>query len=218
MSTTQTLLYNRALGLIGCRRIASLAEDREPTRVLDANYTTVRDFALEQATWIFALRTAVAAPTALPGTLNYGFTHAHTRPADCIHTYMLSDDGDFAPPLQEVVEADGLYFSRAATLYTRYSSNDASFGLLLTRWTVAFAEYAAHYLAATVCYRLTRNLDLATALFGRADALLSDARRKDAVTSTIGPLQYSVRIRREFALGDNPMEPHPFVEAPAEAK
>lgn len=218
MSTTQLLVYNRALGLIGCRRIASLAEDREPTRVLDANYTTVRDYALEQAIWIFALRTAVAAGAALPGTLNYGFTFAYTRPADAIHTYMLSDDVGFAPPLQEVIEAENLYLSRTATLYVRYSSNDGAYGTLLTRWTVAFAEYVAHYLAATVCYRLTRNVDLATALFGRADALLSDARRKDAVTSTIGPLQYNVKVRREFLLGDSPMEPHPFVESPAEAK
>lgn len=218
MSTTATLVYNRALGLLGCRKIASLAEDREPTRVLTAVYDTVRDFALEQAIWIFALRTASAAGAALPGTLNYGFSNAYTRPADCIHTYMLSDDVGFQPPLQEVIEADGLYLSRTATLYVRYSSNDGAYGTLLTRWTVAFAEYVAHYLAATVCYRLTRNLDLATALFTQADALLSDARRKDAVTSTIGPLQYNVRVRREFALGDNPMELHPFVEAPAEAK
>jgi|SRR5688500_5628282 len=210
--------YNRALGILGCRKIASLAEDREPTRVLTSVWATVRDYCLEQAIWIFALRTAAAAGAALPATLNYGFPYAFTRPSDCVHTYMLSTSVSFAPPLQEVVEADGLYFARATPLYVRYSSNNALFGIDTARWTWAFSEYVAHYLAATVCYRLTRNLDLAKALYELSSKLLMDARVKDAVTATIGPLQYNVRMRREFEAGDNPMEPHPFTLVPASSE
>lgn len=210
---TQLGIYNRALDLIGCRRIASLAENREPTRVLDSVWTDVRDYCVTRAIWIFALRSAAAAGAALPGSLNYGYTFAYTRPSDCIYTYMLSTTATFQPPLQEVVEADGLYFTRAATLFVRYSSNDANYGLLLTRWTPSFAEFVAHYLAATVCYRMTRNLDLTKALYEVSERFLVEAKSKDAVISTIGPLQYNDRIRREFVAGDNPIEGHPFIQA-----
>lgn len=206
---SQLGVYNRTLDLLGCRRIASLAEDREPTRVLDANWADVRDYCVTRAMWIFALRSAAAVSAGLP-TVDFGFTNAYTRPADCIYTYMLSTNNDFQPILQEAVEVDGFYLTRGATLYVRYTSNDASYGLSLTRWTPTFAEFVAHYFAAVVGYRLTRNFDLVKLLYEVADRILVEARSKDAVTVMPGPIPYNIRNRRELVPGDNPPEPFPF--------
>lgn len=207
---TQLGIYNRTLDLLGCRRIASLSEDREPTRVLDSNWADVRDYCVTRAMWIFGLRSAAASSTSLP-TVDFGFTNAYTRPSDCIYTYMLSTNNDFKPVLTDAVEVNGLYLTNGATLYVRYLSNDAtSYGLSLTNWTPTFSEFIAHYLGATVCYRLTRNLDLAKVLYERSDVLLLEARSKDAITVMPGPVPYNVRVRREFSSGDNPYEPFPF--------
>lgn len=205
-------LYNRALGLLGCRRLASLSEDREPNRALESVYSTVLDACLRQGIWIFALRSAAASSTTLP-TVTFGYTNAFTRPSDCIFTYLVGTTVSLKPPILDYVEVNGLYLASSATLYVRYTSNDAAFGGDLTRWGVTYAEYVAHYLAANVGYRLTRNTDLVTLLFARSEELLMDARMQEAVTSAIGPPPYNIRQRREFALGDNPPEPFPFAIA-----
>lgn len=212
-------IYNRALGLLGCRRIATLAEDREPTRALDSVWATVLDACLRQGMWLFAMRTGAPTATSAPGGVTFGFTNFFLRPSDCIFTYSVSITVNFKPPLafSDYVEADGVYACNSGTLFTRYTSNGTSFGGDLTRWGTTFAEYVAHYLAANVGYRLTRNTDLVTLLFARSAELMLEARLQEAVLASTGPLAYNARARREFAAGDNVVEPFPFAVA-AEAK
>lgn len=212
---TDLSVFNRALDLMGGRQLSSTGEDRESARVLTAAWVTIEPYCLEQALWSFSLDAVSLSSTTLP-SVDFGYTEAFTKPTDVLHTYMLSADGTFKPPLQDVVEIDGVYLCNSATLFMLYASSDFTHGGAMSGWPEVFAEYAAHYLAATTCYRLTRNLDLAKVLYEQAGALLNASKLQYGMTSSTGLLQRNERIIREFNIGDMPAEAHPFRALPSE--
>lgn len=208
---TQLGIYNMALTHLGLSNILTIGEERESRRVFDAIWPSVKAHCLEQGMWVFALRSATISSTTLPAT-NYGHTYAHTRPSDCIFTYLVSANSSLYPQLtaDAMVEADGLYFANATPLYVRYSSNDAAFGGGESRWSESFAQYVAAFLASQACYRLTKSAALKAELASIADRLRSLAVNVSSVNATIGAPAYNALARREFFPGANPPENKPF--------
>lgn len=202
MATSKLEVFNRALDIIGVRRLESLTIDRDARYALDDAYAFVLQLCLEQGNWAFAMRTVAPTGTSLP-TLDYGLTNAFTRPLDCVHTYLLGDSKNFSPPLADAVEADGYYLARTTPIYARYVSNDASFGGLLTRWTNVFAHYFAAELAAYVAYQLTRSEKMATMAMQVAALRLSQARATDSMLASVGLMPYNALARRELIAGGN---------------
>lgn len=220
MSVTKLETWNRALDLIGVRRLESLTIDREARYALDSAHAFVLQMCLEQGMWEFAMRTVAPTPAALPG-LSYGLTSAFTRPTDCVHTYLIGSTVSFSPPLKDAVEADGLYFARTGAIYARYVSNDAtSGGGNLTRWTNVFAHYFVAELAAYVAFQLTRSEDIALMAVKIAAARLSQARMTDSLLASVGVMPYNALARRELIAGGNVPEvlnPFPASTEVAEA-
>src|SRR2546425_1178515 len=72
--TTQLFIYNEALGHVGERQLASLAEPREPRRVLDSYWSDVVGFCLSQGLWKFARRT-VRVDNSSSLTPQFGFNY-----------------------------------------------------------------------------------------------------------------------------------------------
>ena len=77
--TTQLFIYNEALGHLGERQLASLAEPREPRRVLDSYWSDVVGFCLSQGLWKFAKRT-VQIDNDASVTPQFGFNYCFPIP------------------------------------------------------------------------------------------------------------------------------------------
>ena len=84
MAASQLGLYNAALGRhLGERTLASLTENREPRRALDAVYSEVLDECLEAGYWKHARRT-VQLTASNSMTPQFGYNYAFDVPADSV--------------------------------------------------------------------------------------------------------------------------------------
>lgn len=216
MSTTKLEVYNRTLDLIGVKRLETVTVDRDARFALDAEYAFSLQYCLEQGMWVFAMRTAAPSAASLP-TLDYGLTNAFTRPADCVHTYLLGSSKSFSPILEDAVEADGFYIARTTPIYARYVSNDAAYGGDLTRWTNVFADYFCAVLASSVAYQLTREAKAVEFVENLAMRRLAQARLTDSMLASVGILPYNALARRELVAGGNIPERQAFPVSVGEA-
>lgn len=180
MSTSQLQLYNTALGHLGERQLASLSENREPRRVLDNYYSMVVDECIEAGYWRAARRT-VQLSASNSVTPAFGYQYAFDLPADCLQIYLVTASAPPAPPLNDWANEAGFLRAALSTLFVTYISNDASYGLTLSRWAPSFARWVAAELAARACMKITAS-DNATermdklALRYKRLALSNDAR------------------------------------------
>lgn len=206
---TKLQVYNRALSMLGERRIMSLTSNRESRRLLDTVYDEVKAYCLEQGMWIWAMRTVSATAMALP-SIAYGFKNAFTRPSDVIHTYFAANHASMKDPLTHFLDDGNTYFSDSATTYVRYTSDDNAWGNDLARWSYTFAKFVSAELAAAIAFNLTKNMELAEKLMGFAKILLFEARALDSPISKLGLLPRNGLYVREFNNGADPPTPWPF--------
>lgn len=201
---TQLTLYNGALGHIGERPLASLSENREPRRNLDAVWDTgAVDTCLEQGQWRFAKRTVKLAPeTTIEPVFGYQFAYAH--PADFIRLVGISADERMSIPMTQYSVEAGYWFTDASPLYVSYVSNDASYGDNFDLWSKAFERYVEAYLATRIVKRGTHSDEDLETLHELAKKLLNDAKSLDAIQSpTVFPPTGSfVRARSGGTRGD----------------
>ena len=156
MPTSKLAVYNIALGHLGERKLASLAENREPRRVLDDYWDATALYCLERGLWKFARRSAlIDASTSI--TPQFGLTHAFEKPSDWIRTFVISDNERFDPPLLQYKDENGLWYADTDPLYVEYVSRDPAFGLDLSLWPETFSDYVALRLAAQACPRITNS-------------------------------------------------------------
>jgi hypothetical protein len=153
---TKLGIYNLALNNLGEQKIASLAEAREPRRVLDDYYDGVVAYALEKGFWNFAMRSVMVDSSAADDPA-FGFTFAFNKPSDWVRTYMLADNERFDPQIARLYDEGGLWYADCDPLYVRYVSDDSSWGMDLALWPESFAEYVAWRLAVRASKRITGN-------------------------------------------------------------
>jgi len=155
--TDRLRLYNDALLLAGERALASLTDTNESRRVLDQvwNSNGVRK-CLEQGQWFFAMRTIKIDydPDIEP---DYGYNRAFQKPTDWVLTSALCQDEFFRSPQLRYVDEGGYWYSDIDSLYVRYVSDDASYGLDLNRWPDSFEEFVATFFASRVIMKLTQD-------------------------------------------------------------
>lgn len=160
MTTTSRLtLYNGALRELGERQLASITENREPRRMLDAAWddnAVLR--ALEAGQWLFACRSMQYdySPSVEPP---FGFRRAFDKPDDFVRTMAVCSDGYFRNPLtaRQVSDEAGYWFSDLDTIFVKYVSNDASYGLAMARWPQSFVKYLEALLARDIALPLKQN-------------------------------------------------------------
>ncbi len=159
MATTKLKLYNGALRVLGQQELTDLTENVPRRYYLDEAYDDdFVDYLLEQADWIFAIRTSKLTYDASysPG---FGETRVHGKPDDFIRLVSLSTNEYFEPPMtgdQYRAEND-LFYSDYDDIYMRYVSNDASYGNNLSKWTTNFNKYAQAELAAQSGLKITNS-------------------------------------------------------------
>lgn len=212
--TDKLSVYNGALGHLDERALASLSENREPRRALDAFWNDTVNYCLERKFWNFGYRTvSIDASTTL--TPAFGYLYAFRIPNDWIRTRKLSAVQTLDPPLIDVSEETGYWYSNITPIFVQYNSNDPLYGLNLGAWPQSFAEYVQLRLAVKACKRVTGSTELLRgdeSLIKREEKAYKVANANCAMNEAIGfaPQSSWVRARRGF----QPMMPGPGGDEP----
>lgn len=203
--TDKLALYNDALGSLQERRLGSLIEAREPKRVLDDLFDQEVAYCLERKFWNFAYRAvqADADASVVPG---FGFLFAFKIPDDWIRTRAFSSVPTFDPPLLQMKEEAGYWYTDVTPIYVQYNSSDPLYGLNLGAWPASFADYVSNRLARKAAGRITGKAEL----LGGPDGLIKQEERSYKVAAAncamneavgFAPQSSWVRARRGYGVG-----------------
>lgn len=190
MTVSQLSLYNGALRLLGERKLGSLAEAREPQRILTDIWTDGNgaiQAMLEKGFWKFATRSAQLnySPSITPP---FGYKFAFNKSTDWVRTMAVCSDPYFNQPLTMYDDEAGFLYSDYTTIYVKFVSNDPSYGLNWSIWTQAFIEYFESYLAWRSAFRITLSKEKELKVEKTMDKLGIRARSLDALD---GPTKFS---------------------------
>lgn len=153
--TSQLTIYNGAARLLGESSLASTSEDNLLRRTLDEVYSDGLLYCLEQGYWNWALRDAEIDEDATDP--DFGYSSRFAVPSDWVRTAAISFSENYIPPLTDYVEQNGYWHANGTPLYVKYVSDDASYGLSLTKWPITFVRFVETHLAAEVCQRISES-------------------------------------------------------------
>lgn len=159
MAATKLGLYNGALRILKERKLSTLAEAREPRRLLDDAYGdgstngAVR-YCLEMGQWTFATRSVQIdySPSVTP---SFGYRYAFDRPTDLVRVAAVCQDEYFTAPLLQYVDERNYWYASQQTIYVKYVSNGAIYGADLSLWPESFVKTVEAYLAKEIAPTLT---------------------------------------------------------------
>lgn len=153
--TTRLELYNSALRFCGAARLAALTDAVEARYLLDGVWDDdwVRT-CLEAGFWKFAMRT-LRLDYETSVTPQFGYARAFLKPDDWVRAYAICTDEFFASPLLRYQDDGDYLFADEDQIYVRFVSDSSTTGSDLSRWTGAFADYAAAYGASKIIHRMT---------------------------------------------------------------
>lgn len=149
-------VYQAALTEIGAANLASLAENVESRRVLDAVWDALIVECLEAANWVFATR--IAKYDSDPDLdIAFGFTYGFTKDDDWLRTAAVASDDRFLCPLIDKGYEDrgAFWVADVDPIYVKYVSSGDTYGLDLSRWPPSFTRFVVLALAERVSNRLT---------------------------------------------------------------
>jgi hypothetical protein len=173
--------YQRALRYLNERKLSSLTEDREPRRVLDDAWDDAVEECIEQGFWKFAIRSVQLTYDSSVDPA-FGFNYAFEKPDDWVRTFNISEEETFTVPLLNYQDEAGYWWANSTSIYVRYVSNDASYGLNIGEWPTSFAKYQALHLALESAERIPAFSTERLALLEKKEKkALLDARSKDAM-------------------------------------
>lgn len=184
MSATQTSLYNGALRLCGARKLASLSENNEPRRLLDAAWGSPPSdgaikYCLEMGNWTFAARTVQLDydPSIAP---SFGFRYVFEQPTDLVRVCGIWQDEGCAVPLLQYTDERRYWYSNLQTIYVKYVSSLAQYGLDYSLWPESFVKTVEAFLANEIVLNLTQDKQRLGYVAGQWKECVSDAKSLDA--------------------------------------
>lgn len=154
---TQLDLYNRALLACGERSLATLSEAREPRYLLDQVWDQNGVIeCLEEGQWRFAMRAVQVNydPTITP---TWGYRRAFAKPADWVLTSGVCADEYLRVPLTRYLDERGYWFCELTTIYVRYISDDAAWGLNMALWPASFFDFVGCHFASQIIGKITQD-------------------------------------------------------------
>lgn len=179
MTTTKLSLYNSTLRKLGERKLASLAEDRLPRRLLDDIWDDgAVDYCLGQGEWTFATRTQLLnASTSIEP--DFGFKYAFEKSSDWVETVAICTDEYFRTGLAQYSDEANIIYCDQDEIYVKFTSNDSAYGGDYSLWSKTFEEYVTTYMASELCKPLTqKDFDMRVLAAARREALNKDMKRK----------------------------------------
>lgn len=153
--TDKLSLYNGALRLLKERPLASLAENREPRRMLDSAWDEgAVNAMLEAGQWKFAKRSVqIDYDTSLEP--DWGYRRVFDKPEDHIRTIGVWSDENMQCPYEDYRDEGALWYSSLDTLYVSYVSNSTDYGADMSMWPMTFVKFAQAHLATEIAGPLT---------------------------------------------------------------
>jgi hypothetical protein len=154
-------LYNGALRILKERALATVNENREPRRLLDAVWDdsptgegAVR-YCLQMGQWTFATRTVELSysPSVEP---DFGPRYAFDQPEDMVRVVGIYGDPQCTQPLLDYRDERHYWYANIQTIWASYVSNDAEYGADLTLWPETFGKLVEAYLAKEIAGNLTQ--------------------------------------------------------------
>lgn len=182
---TKLGIYNNALLVIGIEKLASLAVNEKARRVLDqiwdANFPRR---CLEKGYWNFAMRTVRIEydPDVDP---EFGYPRAFEKPSDWVRTAAISPNDRFDPPLKQYADEAGYWWSDLDTMYVKYVSDDAAYGLDMSKWPESFVEWMETNLGMRAMKLLTEASADLEQVKKDEKRLLTVAKSKDAMNEAV---------------------------------
>ena len=137
-------IYRGALRLLGPHELAALTDDRPERYQLDDAWDDAAAYVLQDGLWNFAIRSATVTQS---GTTIAGWDYAFTKPTDLVRLVGISNESTFLVGFEDYQDQGGKWYANVDTLYVRYVSNDASYGLSIASWPASFAKAMEAYLA-----------------------------------------------------------------------
>lgn len=156
--------FNGALRLCEERKLATLTDNREARRLLDAAWGdgstkgSVRR-CLEMGQWTFATRTVQLdySPSVSP---EFGYRYAFDYPADFVRPTGIYQDEFCQCPLTLYSAERAYWYCDLQTIYVQYVSNDATYGADLSLWPENFGKTVEADLAHEIVGNLTKNREV----------------------------------------------------------
>lgn len=195
--TTRLDLYNGSLLICGERFLSSLTEEREPRRLLDQVWTSggVRT-CLELGQWNFATRTVqIDYDSGIEP--DFGYARAFQRPTDFVIPVAICADEYFRSPLTRYADEAGYWYSDLDTMYVRYVSDDAAYGMNLGQWPESFRELVEVHFASKIISKLSNSEGEVERLLKMREHLLKLAKNRALLaTPTMFPARGSWGLSR----------------------
>lgn len=199
MAVTDVSICNSALAKVGAGRINTLNDDTKTARLCLEQYPKLRDAALKNHPWNFAIKRAELSK--LVTTPAFGFDNEFQLPIDCLRVLNL-DVEEFHPhggfPHHSAIgnhshgyKVEGRkLLTDLAEVKIRYIFAEDNAG----NFDPEFAEYLAYKLAADLAYPLVQSVSLTDRMLALADRVLKDVRSSDAQEGTPDDLIANVWI------------------------
>lgn len=208
--TDRLTLFNKALIYCSENPLASLSEDAQSRRVLDAVWDGggLRHI-LEQGLWNVALRTVALRPETGVAPA-FGFRNAFQKPADLVRLNAISSDAWLREPLLTYQDEGGYWFADADKIYVSYVSDGPAFGGDLSRWPASLAEAGARWLASVAAHGFNKAETQIERMETAARHAFGVARGQDAMNqpTRFAPSGRWLRARRGgYAPGRDPLGP-----------
>jgi len=169
----QVDLANDALQKIAVNEIASFDDKNEAARFFKQRYADLRDTVLQMHPWNFAQRRASLA--LLVTTPEYEYDYEHQLPTDpyCLKVEEIEDNVEYRIEGRKLLG----YNETVNIIYTAQITDVNDFPYL-------FREALITYLAAQAAWKLSGSVSLRDSLLGEFNAMLSEARVRDAQEGT----------------------------------
>lgn len=147
---SETSIANRALQLLGQKRIVALTENSVGARAAAACYEPMRDKLLERYRWTFSIKRATLAADATAP--DWGRNNSFTLPSDYIkRADPYNEDIYFGQDWE--IEGRQLYTNDAGPIYLRYVARITNASL----FSPSFCEALSHEMANAMCEELTQS-------------------------------------------------------------
>ncbi len=187
---TDVDIANRALSMLGEKRITALTDDNKAGRAMNARYSFLRDSELAAYPWRFAIRRIkLYASGAAP---DWGYSTVYALPADNLRTIKVGGDGVNAQAVGVMYESSG-YSSGARAAYEIIEgelhtnlSSPVEYEYIAqitdtTKFDPLFIEALAARIAADAAEELTQSDSKKKYAIAIYDDTLRTARRSDAL-------------------------------------
>lgn len=190
--TSKLTLYNGALRNLRERPLATLAENREPRRLLDQAWDTgAVMYCLEAGQWRFAKRSQQIDydPSIEP---DWGYLRVFEKPEDFVRLTGLWCDAAMREPHEDYREESGFWYSSIDTIYVSFVSSSNDYGMDLALWPMSFVKYVEAHLALEVAGPLTEK---GQEMFKLRKVYLTEALSKDSMADPTRKLPVGSWVR-----------------------